>query len=145
MCTISTSQKACTRWTQWTSAPGEPVYQCTRWTSAPGEPVHQVNQCTSAPVNQCTRWTDTPVHQRSSAPGEPVGSFYRIWQSQQKGFVHLKTLKISFASGSARGFALACDQVFYFSIGVTCPYSSRPFLCALDAVINIYSALCWGT
>ena len=40
----------------------------------------------------------------------------------------------------------ACDQVFYFqygsiilpglraSIGVTCSYSSRPFLCALDRV-----------
>ena len=28
-----------------------------------------------------------------------VGTFYRIWQSQQKGFVHLKMLKILFASG----------------------------------------------
>ena len=48
-------------------------------------------------------------------------------------------------SGSARGFALARDQVFYFSnssiilpglqafIGVTCSYFSCPFLCAFDS------------
>ena len=49
-------------------------------------------------------------------------------------------------SVSARGFALARDQVFYFSnssvilpglrasIGVTHSYSSCPFLCALEVV-----------
>ena len=47
------------------------------------------------------------------------------------------------SAAHAHGFALACDQVFYFSnssiilpglqasIGVTCSYSSRPFLCTL--------------
>ena len=49
-----------------------------------------------------------------------VGAFYRIWRSQQKGFVRFKDVKILFASGiqagseSARGFALVRDQVFYF-------------------------------
>ena len=52
-------------------------------------------------------------------------------------------------SGSARGFALARDQVFYFSnssinlpglraaIGVTHSYSSRLFLCALAGNNNV--------
>ena len=49
-----------------------------------------------------------------------VGAFYRIWRSQQKGFVCLKMLRFclqvvsKLESGSAHGFALACDQVFYF-------------------------------
>ena len=49
-----------------------------------------------------------------------VGALYRIWRSQQKGFVHFKMLRFclqvvsKLGSGSARGFALARDQVFYF-------------------------------
>ena len=50
-----------------------------------------------------------------------VGTFYRIWQSQQKGFVRLiKMLRFclqvvsKLGSGSARGIALARGQVFYF-------------------------------
>ena len=44
-----------------------------------------------------------------------VGAFYHIWRSQQKGFVHLKMLKIGLqvvsklGSGSARVFSLARD------------------------------------
>ena len=49
-----------------------------------------------------------------------VGAFYHIWRSQQKEFVHLKMSKIllqvvsKLGSESARSFALARDQVFYF-------------------------------
>ena len=50
-----------------------------------------------------------------------VGVLYRIWRSQQKGFVHFEDVKrfclqvvSNLESGSARGSALTHDQVFYF-------------------------------
>ena len=51
-----------------------------------------------------------------------VGAFYRIWQSQQKGFVRLKMLRFclqvvsKLGSGSARGFALAVTRYSIFSM-----------------------------
>ena len=46
-----------------------------------------------------------------------VSAFYRIWRSQQKGFVCLRfCLQVvsKLGSGSARSIALARDHVFYF-------------------------------